>query len=204
MAAAKLGGLLAQQVERAKAQEAVVVQFAATLPSDGSQVNLDWWLRQINSLLAPVSISLEFADLDKPASSVGQLSPIQAVQMKRKMEEMQLLINDLENNLHEKAANLAETMVHRGVAALSPKSQILHAVNEDGFYVDARGAKWVDIVTEAKRTGKSYSSLWRGAKGIGINRIESMVVGTTQANGDRILVKEGSFTAGKRRKKGQK
>jgi ElaB/YqjD/DUF883 family membrane-anchored ribosome-binding protein len=206
---AKLGNLIAQQVERSKAKEAVVVQFAATLPSDGSLVNLDWWQRQINGLLAPIGIDMEFADLDtKPAAKVGQVSPIQVVQMQRKMAEMQLLIDDLEKNLHEKAAQLAKTMaaeiVTQPAAALTRRETALRAVEQDGFYLDEQGQRWVSIEAEAKRIGKPYITVWRACKGIGIHKAEAWVVGETQAGGERLLIKQGSFSEGKRRKKGTK
>jgi hypothetical protein len=204
MAAAKLGNLLAQQVERSKAQESVTVQFIANLPGDGSMVNMDWWQREINRQLSPIGISLEFADLDLP----GQVSPLQVVQMKRKIAELQSLVADYEENMREKAMELAGQMVAAGdglqVNALSKKEQARRAVEQDGVFVDEHGARWVSLETEAARINRPYIALWRACKSIGCNRAESWVVGKVQSGGDRLLIKEGSFNPGKRKKKTRK
>lgn len=207
MANPQLGGLLKAQVERSKQNRAVVVQFAATIPGDGSPVSVDWWLRQINTALSSASIpfSMEFADLDHPAQIVsdGESSAIKVTQLKRQLAEAQAYIQDLENNLREKATQLAEEMMGNRADG-NREDNALRAVELDGFYIDQHKQKWVDIATEAQRLGRSYITVWRAAKGIGIHKIAAWVVGETQAGGERILVKQGSFAAGKRRKKAVK
>jgi hypothetical protein len=210
---AKLGDLILSQVERSKGRSEVVVHFAATIPGDGSQVSADWWLREMNTALrgapVPIPFSLEFADLDHPTQIVsdGESSAIKVTQLKHKILEMQAYIKDLEDNMNEKAAALAESMLDGAGAqnaGLSKKETALRAVEQDGYYLDAQKARWVDIATEAKRLGKSYITVWRACKGIGIHKAVSWVVGETQAGGERLLIKQGSFTTGKRRKKGAK
>lgn len=199
MSAPTIGSLLALQVDRAKQKQAVVVTFAATLPGDASQVSLDWWLKEMNQSFraSSIPVQLEFADVDKPASVVtaGESSPIKVEQLKRRIQDMQSYIDDLENNLHEKAAQMAEEMAGNRVEALSPEETALRAVEQDGFYIDPKGSRWVDISTEAKRLGKSYVTVWRAATGATKNKVTSWTVGSTNANGDRILVKQGSFAA---------
>lgn len=211
MVAANLGKLLSAQVERSNAGKAVVVQFAATVPGDGSQVSVDWWLRQINETLrgGNVPISMEFADLDKPSQLVGagESSPIKVTQLKRQINEMQLLIDDLESHIKEKAAALAEEIMSNSVGhieGLSKAESALRAVEQDGYYVDSKGSRWLDIASEAKRIGKSYITVWRACKAIGNNKAEAWVVGETQAGGERILIKQGSFSQGKRKKAAKK
>lgn len=207
VAAPSIGSLLLQQVERSKAKQAVVVQFAATLPGDASQVSVDWWLTQINQTLrlASVPVSLEFADLDHPARvvSAGEADPIRVTQLKRKMAEMQLYIDDLEATINDKAGRLAAQMIGRETEQMTLEERALRAVNQDGYFIGDNGARWVDIATEAKRVGKPYITIWRAATGATKNKVTAWVVGSTNANGDRILVKQGSFaaTAKKGRKK---
>jgi hypothetical protein len=212
MAAAKLGDLLAAQVERSNAKQAIVVQFAATIPGDGSPVSLDWWLQRMNQALRDavpsVPIQLDYADLDNPAQKIGETSPIQVMQLKRQIAELQALVNDYEETMRDKAAALAEKMVTSGEGiqadSLSKKEKALRAVDNDGVFVDEKGGRWVSIETEALRTGTPYITLWRACKGRSPNHAEAWVVGKVQAGGDRILIKEGSFSAGKRRKKAKK
>lgn len=205
--APQLGQLLLQQVERSKAKQQVVVTFAATLPGDASQISLDWWLHQMNgALLAKdVPVTLEFADVDKPARVLGQgeSDPIRVASLKRRIEEMQSYIDDLEAHLNEKAQQLAEEMTGQQIETLSPEETALRAVDNDGFYIDGKGQKWVDIATEARRLNKSYVTIWRAAKGATKNSITSWTVGSTNANGDRILVKQGSWVAKAKKDKQQ-
>jgi len=66
-----VGHLLAEQVKRANAarQKNPVVTLVAEFPGDGSQVNLDWWLRELNRTTQPIGIRLDFADADQPSRS---------------------------------------------------------------------------------------------------------------------------------------
>ncbi len=209
---AALGSLLSQQVERAKSRSKVVVQFSAVLPGDGSQVSVDWWLRQINEVLrdskalrdSNVVIELEFADVDAPARLVGEeVNPIGVVKLQRKIEEMQLYIDDLDRNFEERVAESVEAKLAglKAKSVLSDKEVAIAMIEREGCYVDAQGFKWVDIATEAKRIGQNYINLWRAATGVTKSSIQSMVVGTTNAGGDRILVKQGSFVAARKGRK---
>lgn len=203
---ATLGTLLTAQVERAKEKRMVrpIVTLAAEFPGDGSQVSMDWWLQQINMATKSLNIQFDYADPDAPAEMVDKSdNPLRVAQLQRKLEEAQAYITDLENHLEDKVAEKVEVALGRQASTLSDEEAALRAVETQGFYIDSTGATWTDIQTEAKRIGQGYINLWRAAKGqTKTTSVESWVVGTTNANGDRLLVKRGSFVKAKRSKKG--
>ena len=194
-----IGGLLVEQVERAKAKrrENPVVTLTAEFPGDGSQVNLDWWLREVNSLTKTLGISFDFAGVHMVDRN--HVDATRVATLENRLEEAKAYIADLEENMSQKIEEGIQAALGNQTSGLSSEESALRAVEGQGFYVDKHGAKWVDIRTEAKRIGKTYITLWRAAQGkTKTTSIESWVVGSTNANGDRMLVKQGSFTKVKR------
>lgn len=204
MSTSTIGNLLVQQVERAKKRtHAPIVTLSAELPGDGSYINNNFWLREINKCVGEIGISFDFTDPDNPSQMVDKTeNPLRVANLERKLAEAQAYIADLEEHMEEKVAEKVEATLGKQAESLSSEETALRAVERQGFYIDNGGAKWVDIATEANRLNKSTVTVWRAVKNkTKTTSVVSWVVGTTNANGDRILVKEGSFVKGKRSKK---
>jgi hypothetical protein len=197
-----IGKLLSAQVERdkAKRRQRPIVTLAAEIPGDGSQVSLDWWLREINRVVSPLNITFDFADPDSPAEIVDSVNDaLKVAHLQRRLAEAQAYITDLEDNMHEKVAGAVEAQLGSQAIEMTDEAQALRAVDTQGFFTDSSGAKWVNIADEAKRTGQLYVTIWRAAKKLTqTTSIESWVVGKTNTKDDRILVKQGSFIKRKR------
>lgn len=193
------GHLLLHQVERAKAKrrENPVVTLTAEFPGDGSDVNLNWWLRQVNALTSEIGISFDFTGVQMV--DTNHIDATRVATLDRRLAEAKAYISDLEEHMNQKIEEGIQDALGKQTSELSSEESALRAVEAQGFYVDEHGSKWVDIRTEAKRIGKTYITLWRAARGeTKTTSIESWVVGSTNANGDRLLVKQGSFIKGKR------
>lgn len=199
----KTGTLLAEQVERANAKrrEKPMVTLVAEFPGDGSDTNLDWWLRQVNRQTRQIGIAFDFADPDARAVMVdGSANPVRLAQLEQRLNEAQAYINDLELHMQAKVDKAVAEALEAKRSELSPEEEALRAVDTHGSYVDTQGNTWTDIRTEAKRIGSSYITLWRAAKGQTQSAsIDVWIVGTTNAGGDRLLVKKGSYVKGKRK-----
>lgn len=196
---APIAPLLKAQVERANASRShhPIVTLTAEFPGDGSQTSMDWWLRKVNLLTSEIGIFLEFEDSQMVRSDID---PIRVAQLENRLAEAQSYINDLEMTMQDKVDAKVQEILGKQNRSLSPEEDALRAVEAQGFYLDADGAKWVDIRTEAKRIGKTYITLWRATKEDYPNYIETWVVGSTKAKGDRMLVKQGSFVKTPRKK----